>query len=245
MSVQGKVVLVTGGASGIGKASALLLAANGAKIVVADRSGDNANSTAREIAAKGGAATAGVVDIGKSEDVRKFVARVAAEHGRIDVLLHCAGICLRKPFLEMTDEDWHETIRINLDGTFFVTQAVAKVMVPRKSGTMILVTSDRGLYGSMDYSHYAASKGGMIGLTKSLAMILGKQGITVNGLNPGMTDTPLARAAIADWDGKRSLDVLGKYSLPEEIAETVLHMAGTAGKYMTGQIVSIRMRLGM
>lgn len=245
MSVQGKVVLVTGGASGIGKAAALLLAANGAKVVVADCSGDNANTTAREITGKGGIATAAAVDIGKSADVRKFVERVAAEHGRIDVLLHCAGICLRKPFLEMADEDWHETIRINLDGTFFVTQAVAKVMAPRKSGTMILVTSDRGLYGSVDYAHYAASKGGMIGLTKSLAMILGKHGITVNGLNPGMTDTPLARAAIADWDGKQKLDVLGKYSLPEEIAETVLHMAGTAGKYMTGQIVSIRMRLGM
>ncbi len=245
MSVQGKVVLVTGGASGIGRASSLLLGANGAIVVVADRSGDNANSTARDIVQAGGSAAAAPVDVGKSADVRKLVDRIVSEHGRIDVLLHCAGVCPRKPFLEMSDEDWREIMRINLDGTFYVTQAVAKAMVPKKSGTMILVTSDRGLYGSVDYSHYAATKGGMIGLTKSLAMILGKHGITVNGLNPGMTDTPLARAAISKWEEKQALDVLGTYSKPEEIAEIVLFMAGTAGKFMTGQIVANRMRLGM
>lgn len=245
MSVKDKVVVVTGGGSGIGRASCQLLGAHGAKIVVADRSGDDGERTARAITASGGAATAAAVDVGDAAAVRGFVSRVAAEHGRIDVLLHCAGICPRKPFLEMSDDDWHDVVRINLDGTFHVTQAVARVMVPQKSGTMILVTSDRGLYGSVDYAHYAASKGGMIALTKSLAMILGKHGITVNGLNPGMTDTPLARAAIADWEGKQNLDVLGTYSKPEEIAEIVLFLAGTADRFMTGQIVANRMRLGM
>ncbi len=245
MSVKDKVVVVTGGASGIGKASSRLLAAHGARVAIADWSGDNANETAREIVAAGGSASAATVDIGDSAAVRAFVEGVAASHGRIDVLLHCAGVCPRKPFLEMTDEDWRDIMRINLDGTFYVTQAVARVMVPRKSGTMILVTSDRGLYGSVDYSHYAATKGGMIALTKSLAMILGRDGITVNGLNPGMTDTPLARAAIKDWEGKRALDVLGTYSKPEEIAEIVLFLSGTAGGFMTGQIVANRMRLGM
>jgi NAD(P)-dependent dehydrogenase (short-subunit alcohol dehydrogenase family) len=245
MSVKDKVVVVTGGASGIGKASCQLLGAHGATVVVADRSGENGNQTAQEVVASGGVASAAAVDVGDPAAVRGFVSHVVAEHGRIDVLLHCAGICPRRPFLEMTEEDWHDVVRINLDGTFYITQAVARVMVPRNAGTMILVTSDRGLYGSVDYAHYAASKGGMIALTKSLAMILGKHGITVNGLNPGMTDTPLARAAIADWKGKQELDVLGSYSKPEEIAEIVLFLAGTANRFMTGQIVANRMRLGM
>jgi NAD(P)-dependent dehydrogenase (short-subunit alcohol dehydrogenase family) len=245
MPVQDKVVIVTGGASGIGRASSLLLGAHGAKVVVADRSGDEGNRTAREVVGSGGSASAAAVDMADAAAVRGFVDHVVKQHGRIDVLLHCAGVCPRNPFLEMTDEDWHEVLRINLDATFYVTQAVARVMVPQKSGTMILVTSDRGLYGSVDYAHYAASKGGMIALTKSLAMILGKHGITVNGVNPGMTDTPLARAAIANWEEKQNLDVLGTYSKPEEIAEIVLFLAGTADRFMTGQIVANRMRLGM
>jgi NAD(P)-dependent dehydrogenase (short-subunit alcohol dehydrogenase family) len=245
MPVQDKVVIVTGGASGIGRASSLLLGAHGAKVVVADRSGDEGNRTAREVVGSGGSASAAAVDMADAAAVRGFVDHVVKQHGRIDVLLHCAGVCPRNPFLEMTDEDWHEVLRINLDATFYVTQAVARVMVPQRSGTMILVTSDRGLYGSVDYAHYAASKGGMIALTKSLAMILGKHGITVNGVNPGMTDTPLARAAIANWEEKQNLDVLGTYSKPEEIAEIVLFLAGTADRFMTGQIVANRMRLGM
>jgi NAD(P)-dependent dehydrogenase (short-subunit alcohol dehydrogenase family) len=109
---------------------------------------------------------------------------------------------------------------------------------------MILVTSDRGVHGSVDYAHYAASKGGMIALTKSLALTMGKYGVTVNALNPGMTDTPLARAAVTQWEEKMALDVLGKYSEPEEIAEMVLFLAGTAGSFMTGQVVGTRMRYG-
>jgi NAD(P)-dependent dehydrogenase (short-subunit alcohol dehydrogenase family) len=245
MSVRDKVVIVTGGASGIGLASVLLLGANGARVVIADRDGAAAEAAAGRVAAAGGTAAAVRIDIGDAAGVRAFVARVAQEHGRIDALVHCAGVCPRKPFLEMTDEDWRDIMRINLDGTFYITQAVARAMVPQRSGTMILVTSDRGLYGSVDYAHYAATKGGMIALTRSLAMILGRHGITVNGLNPGMTDTPLARSAIPSWEAKQALDVLGSYSRPEEIAEIVLFLAGTAGRFMTGQIVGNRMRLGM
>ena len=126
-----------------------------------------------------------------------------------------------------------------------MTQAVAKVMVPAKRGTLILLTSDRGVHGSIDYAHYAASKGGQIALAKSLALVLGKHGITVNAINPGLTDTPLGRKANPVWEDKLKVDVLGKTSQPEEIAEIVLFLAGTAGAFMTGQIVSTRMRLGI
>jgi len=98
--------------------------------------------------------------------------------------------------------------------------------------------------GSIDYAHYAASKGGMIALTKSLALALGKHGVTVNALNPGITDTPLARAAVTEWEQKMKLDVLGTCSRPDEIAETMLFLAGTGGAFMTGQLIGTRMRYG-
>lgn len=244
MSVKGKAVLVTGGASGIGRASALLLGANGANVVISDRDEAGARSASDEVLSKGGTAIAAGCDVGDSAQVARLVARTQKEFGRIDVLLHAAGICPRKPFLDMGNDEWREVLRVNLDGTFYTTRDVGRVMAAQKSGTMILVTSDRGIHGSIDYAHYAASKGGMIALTKSLALALGKYGVTVNGLNPGITDTPLARAAVAQWQEKMALDVLGKCSQPDEIAAMVLFLAGTAGTFMTGQIVGTRMRYG-
>ena len=144
----------------------------------------------------------------------------------------------------MSDEEWRDVLRINLDGSFYIARDVGRVMAAQRSGTMILITSDRGVYGTADYGHYAASKGGMIALAKSLALALGKFGVTVNAINPGLTDTPLARAAVTAWEEKRALDVLGSYSQPEEIAETILFLAGTAGKYMTGQVIGTRTRYG-
>jgi NAD(P)-dependent dehydrogenase (short-subunit alcohol dehydrogenase family) len=244
MSVQDKAVIVTGGASGMGRAAALLLAAHGARVVLADRDEEGTRHVCAAIRNKGGTAIEVAFDVGNSAEVARLVARATEELGRIDVLLHCAGICPRKPLLEMADDDWRQVMRINLDGTFYITRDVARVMVAQKAGTMILVTSDRGVHGSIDYAHYAASKGGMIALTKSLALSLGRHGVTVNGLNPGLTDTPMGRAAVTQWQEKMQLDVLGKPSLPEEIAEIVLFLAGTAGAFMTGQILGTRMRYG-
>ncbi|MEJ0015838.1 MAG: SDR family oxidoreductase [Acetobacteraceae bacterium] len=239
-----KVVLITGGASGIGRAAALLLASKGAKVVIADTNRAAGEAVCAEIAAIGGTASSFVLDIADSSAVDSVVADTAGRFGRIDVLVHCAGICPRCNVLEMTDEEWKRVISINLDGTFYITRSVARVMIPQKSGTMILLTSDRGLYGAADYPHYAASKGGMIALMKSLAIALGPHGVTVNGLNPGMTDTPLARGAITDegWRAKETYDVLGTHSRPAQIAEMVLFLADTAASFMTGQIVATRMR---
>lgn len=244
MSVQDKTVIVTGGASGIGRASALLLAEQGAKIVIADRDAEGARRVSEEIAGEFGDAIDIAFDVGDSADVARMVSQAKLRYGRIDVLLHAAGVCPRKHVLDLTDDDWRDVLRINLDGTFYVTREVGKAMVEQKSGTMILITSDRGVYGSIDYAHYAASKGGMIALMKSLALALGRHGVTVNGINPGLTDTPLARANVTGWQSKTELDVLGKVSQPAEIAQTVLFLAGTGGAYMTGQMVSTRMRYG-
>ena len=244
MTVRDKVAIVTGGASGIGRAAALALAANGARVVVSDRNAGGAREVRAAIAAKGGSSIDVATDVADSAQTRALVERTAREYGRIDVLVHAAGICPRRPFLEMSDEDWRDVLRVNLDGTFYVTRDVGRVMAAQRGGTMILITSDRGLYGSIEYAHYAASKGGMIALMKSLALTMGKHGVTVNGVNPGLTDTPLARAANPQWEEKTALDVLGGHSQPEEIAEIVLFLAGTAGAFMTGQTVTTRMRYG-
>jgi NAD(P)-dependent dehydrogenase (short-subunit alcohol dehydrogenase family) len=244
MSVENKVAIVTGGASGIGRASAALLAKHGAKVVIADLDAAGAQSVQQEIAAAGGTAIEVAFDNADSKDVQRLVDRTISQFNRVDVLLHCAGICPRKPFFEITDDDWRQVLSVNLDGTFYVTRSVGRIMMQQRSGTMILLTSDRGLYGAVDCAHYAASKGGMIALTKSLAIALGKYGVTVNGLNPGMTDTPLGRGAQTEesWNAKINYDVLGTYSRPEEIAEIALFLAGTGGRFMTGQIVATRMR---
>jgi NAD(P)-dependent dehydrogenase (short-subunit alcohol dehydrogenase family) len=242
MTVQSAIV--TGGASGIGRAAAMRLAADGARILVTDRNADGAAAIASEIAKQGGTAVAMAADIGDSRAVSDVVSRAKHEFGSIDVLVHAAGICPRRPLLDMSDEEWRDVLRVNLDGSFYIARDVGRVMAAQRSGTMILITSDRGVYGTADYGHYAASKGGMIALAKSLALALGKFGVTVNAINPGLTDTPLARAAVTAWEEKRALDVLGSYSQPEEIAETILFLAGTAGKYMTGQVIGTRTRYG-
>ena len=244
MSVQGKAVVVTGGASGIGRAAALLLASHGARVVIGDRDAERARAVRDEITGRGGHAVEIPADIGDARAVGAFVRASVEALGRIDVLVHAAGICPRKPLLEMADDDWREVMRVNLDGTFYVTRDTARIMATQQAGTMILITSDRGVNGSIDYAHYAASKGGTIALVKSLALALGRYGVTVNGLNPGLTDTPLARAAVTQWQDKLALDVLGDCSRPDDIAQTILFLAGEGGRYMTGQVVGTRMRHG-
>jgi 3-oxoacyl-[acyl-carrier protein] reductase len=175
-----------------------------------------------------------------------MVEQTLAMFGRIDILAHCAGVAPRKPVLEMSDEEWHQVLGINLDGTFYVARAVARPMVQRGSGTMILIASDRGTYGLAGGSHYSASKAGVVAFAKSLALELGPQGVTVNALNPGTTDTPLARGTLTDeeWQKRWSQDPLGRLSTPDDIAEIILFLAGPGGKIMTGQLLTTRMRFG-
>ncbi len=245
MTLKNKSILITGAASGIGKACAELFAREGASLVLADRDEAALQALSASLRNQAPSVQSMAFDVGDSSQCRALMDFTLAQHGRIDALIHSAGICLACPLLEMTDEQWRETLRVNLDGSFFITREAAKAMVAQQSGTMVLLTSDRGLYGSQAYAHYAASKGGMIALTKSLALSLGKYGITVNGLNPGMTDTPLARDAISHlWDEKMALDVLGSANLPEQAAQTLLYLAGVGASFTTGQILGTRLRHG-
>jgi NAD(P)-dependent dehydrogenase (short-subunit alcohol dehydrogenase family) len=246
VDLRGRVALVTGGASGIGLASALLLGRNGAAVAVADRNLAGAERARAEIAAAGGEAIAIEVDVASSAAADAMVATAVERFGRVDALVHCAGVSPRKTVVEMSDDDWRAVLAINLDGTMYVCRAVARTMLPRAAGTMIVIASDRGLLGQAAKSAYAASKGGVIAFVKSLALELGPHGITVNALNPGTTDTPLVRAEMppALFAQRMKTDPLGKLSEPSEIAEIVLFLAGPAARFMTGQLITTRMRFG-
>lgn len=244
IDLRGRVALVTGGASGIGLACARLLAHNGASVAIADRNLAGAEQARDGIATAGGDALALDVEISDSTSVQTMVDRTLARYARIDMLVHCAGVSPRRAVVDMSDDEWHRVIAINLDGTMYATRAVARAMLPNRAGTMVLIASDRGLLGQPAKSAYAASKGGVIAFAKSLALELGSFGITVNALNPGTTDTPLVRAEMpaALWEQRVKADPLGRLSEPDEIAEIVLFLAGAAGRYMTGQLITTRMR---
>ena len=224
-----------------------MLARNGAAVAIADRNIAGAEARrATAIVAAGGDAIALGVEIADSASVQSMVDRTLARYERIDMLVHCAGVSPRRAVVDLTDEEWHQVIAINLDGTMYVCRAVARAMLPRRSGTMVLIASDRGLLGAAAKSAYAASKGGVIAFAKSLALELGSHGITVNALNPGTTDTPLVRAEMppALWEKRVKDDPLGHLSEPEDVAEIVLFLAGAAGRFMTGQLITTRMRSG-
>ncbi len=246
MSFENKVAIVTGAGRGIGKACAVALAQNAAAVVVADLNIESAQATAAQINAAGGVAQALTLDVAQRSSCAALVTQTVNAYGRIDVLVNCAGISVRQTVLEMSDEDWHKVIGVNLHGTFHITSAVARVMVDQGGGSIILLASDRGIFGLAGGAHYSASKGGVIAYAKSLALELGANGITVNAINPGTTDTPMARGTLTDeeWQKRWSQDPLGRLSLPEDIAQTVLFLAGPASRYMTGQLISTRMRFG-
>jgi 3-oxoacyl-[acyl-carrier protein] reductase len=235
MTFAGLNALVTGAASGIGLASARLLAVEGATVVFADRDLGAALGAADAVGAR-----AMHVDVADRGSVDAMV----ADCGGVDVLVHCAAVGPNGPALELTDEDWRRVLATNLDGTFFVTQAVARGMVERRRGAIVLLASDRATTGMRAGAAYAASKGGVIAYAKSLALELGAHGVTVNVINPGTTDTPMARSGTSDaeWAAREERDPLGRLSLPAEIAQMVVFLASPERAFMTGQVVSMRMR---
>jgi NAD(P)-dependent dehydrogenase (short-subunit alcohol dehydrogenase family) len=185
--------------------------------------------------------------VSSSASVNAMVERTIERYQKIDILVHCAGGAGdRKNVVDLTDDEWRTRIGINLDGTMFVTRAVARTMLPRKAGTMVLIASDRGLLGDKARSAYAASKGGVIAFAKSLALELGPHEITVNALNPGTTDTPAVQRSMPPElrEQRIKTDPLGKMSEAEDVAEEVLFLAGPAARFMTGQLMTTRMRSG-
>jgi len=240
LKLAGKVALVTGAAQGIGKAVALLLARNGADIVVSDINLEKAEETAKEVQILGRKALAIKVDVAKSDDVDKMVQAILAQFGHIDILINNAGIARDKLILRMTEEDWDAVLNINLKGTFNCTKAVVRHMSKQKSGKIVSIASVVGEMGNAGQGNYAASKAGVIGFTKTIAREFAQRGINVNAIAPGYIETPMTEALPdkVKEDLKRliPMDRLGK---PEDVAEAVLFFVSESANYITGQVLNV------
>lgn len=240
MKLAGKVALVTGGAQGIGKAVALLLARNGADIVVSDINLEKAEETAKEVQALGRKALATKVDVATFGDVEKMVEAILTQFGKVDILVNNAGIARDKLILRMTEEDWDAVLNINLKGTFNCTKAVVRHMSKQKSGKIVNIASVVGEMGNAGQGNYAASKAGVIGFTKTIAREFAQRGINVNAIAPGYIETPMTDALPdkVKEELKRliPMDRLGK---PEDVAEAVLFLVSESANYITGQVLNV------
>jgi NAD(P)-dependent dehydrogenase (short-subunit alcohol dehydrogenase family) len=242
-SFMDKVIIITGGAGGIGSEICRGLAADGLKVVVADFAKDAAEKTAAEIRNAKGDATAVEVDVGSKESVAAMMTQALAKYGQVDFILNGAGVMTRVPVVDMPEEEWDRVLRINLKGTFLCSQAAAKHMIPRKQGRILSIASGRGVAGQPRSSHYAASKAGIIAFTKSLAVELAPYEITVNAICPGATDTPMSRTGSTPEQFKKREEIpplLDGLTKKEEIVGLTRYMLSDATKYVTGQTFFLR-----
>jgi len=235
MRFQDKVALITGGASGIGRVTALRLAQEGAKVVISDRSEDKLH-VARET---GGVFVPG--DVSKSKDVGRIVAKAVEAFGRLDILVNSAGISHTAPALELTEEDWDRMIAINQTGPFLCSQAVARIMVKQRYGKIVSLSSMFGFKPAMNRVHYCAAKAAVAGMTHALALELASYGINVNAVAPGTIETPMTRPKYTDeeWQLKSSQILIGRSGQPKDVADLILFLASDESSFITGQVVHI------
>lgn len=233
--LTGKVALITGASSGIGRASALALATQGAKVVVAARRLDKLQALVAEIKNHGKDALAVAMDVTKKTEIDAAIAETIKTFGRLDILLNNAGALDYSPFLTMTEEKWDFVIDTNLKGYFFVAQAAAREMAKNKWGRIINIASiaSGGVgIGMAQIVHYTASKGGVVGLTEAMAVELGPMGILVNAIGPGGIDTEMTKGMdMSAFNARLSVKRIGK---PEEIAAAVVYLASDEASYTTG-----------
>ncbi|NQT75448.1 MAG: 3-oxoacyl-[acyl-carrier-protein] reductase [Candidatus Omnitrophica bacterium] len=238
--LEGKVALVTGGARGIGREIALLLASQGADIALCDVNLEQAEETAKEIRLSGRECLAFKADVTDLKSVQEMVDKILDKFKKLDILINNAGIAKDNLILRMSEEDWDKVIAVNLKGTFVCTKIASKVMLKQRSGRIINLASIIGIMGNAGQANYAASKAGIIALTKSVAKELASRGITVNAIAPGFIKTEMT-ARLPDDIQKKMLSgiPLGRFGEPKDVADLVLFLSSESSSYITGQVVQI------
>jgi len=243
MKLKNKVAIITGAAKGIGRAIAIEFVKEGAKVVIADIDFEGAKRTVEDIKKLGGEAIAVRVNVADPNDVEVMVKKTLDAFGKIDILINNAGIAIQKPALEMTLDEWKKIIDVNLTGVFLCSQAVGRVMVKQGGGVIINMASMLGFIAIPKRSAYCASKAGVIGLTKELAVEWAKYGIRVVGVAPGWVATKrvieLTKKGVVNEEVVKTLTPMGRMATPEEVAKLMVFLASDDASFITGETVLI------
>lgn len=240
VDLSNQVAIVTGASQGLGKAMAIELARNGAKVAVVARNAEKLGATVAEITAAGGVAEAYACDVKSRESVEQVVDGVAEKWGRLDIMVNNAGITRDTLLPRMTDDEWDDVIATNLRGPFLFTRAASRHMMRARYGRIINISSVSGLIGNPGQTNYSASKAGLIGMTRSLSRELAGRKVTVNAVAPGFIESEMTKAL-----GDTILDEVKKripakrIGRPEDVAAAVLFLAGPAASYITGQVLTV------
>ena len=245
--LDGKVAVVTGAGSGIGRAAAVRFAAEGAALAVADLNADAAKNTAAQISAAGGSALAVAADVADRAQVSGCFAQILTEYGRIDVLYNNAGVNSSGSVLDATEDDWDRSFAVNAKGTFLCAQAAAPAMVAAGGGSIINQGSVAALVGIANFASYCAAKGAVVALTRSMSVDLAPRGVRVNVICPGTVYTPLMEPMLTargggDMAAGLALTVakypIGRLGTPEEIAAVALFLASDDSSFLTGSVLT-------
>lgn len=239
MSLAGKVAVVTGAGSGIGRAIAVRLARDGAAVAVWDLNEAGATETAKMISEAGGKAIAVAGDASKANAIKQSADQTRAVLGPVTILVNNAGIAPFTRYMEIDDELWDRVIAINLKGPHLCIREMLPDMLAAKWGRIINITSSSTQTGSFAQAHYVASKGGLLGLSKALALELAATGVTVNMVPPGFIDTPMLRSSPVDVDAFAANLPMKRPGRPEEIAAACAYLASDDAAYVTGQTISV------
>lgn len=239
--LEGKIALVTGAAKGIGRAIALALAADGATVVVNyNGSKERAEQVVEEIKALGADGMAYQCNVADTASTADMVKEVIKTYGKLDILVNNAGITRDNLIMKMSEEDFDAVIDANLKGCFNTIKAVSRQMLKQRAGRIINITSVSGILGNAGQANYAASKAGIIGLTKTMARELASRGITVNAVAPGFVDTDMTQVLPENVKEAATAQIpLGRFGKPEDIANMVAYLASEKASYITGQIISV------
>jgi len=240
LALEGKAALITGGARGIGREIAMLFANKGANIAICDVNLEEAQKTAKEIEDLGRQGIAFKADVTSSSQVQDMADKILDKFNKIDILINNAGITKDNLLLRMSEEDWDKVIAVNLKGTFICTKIVSRIMLKQRSGKIVNLASIIGIMGNAGQANYAASKAGIIGLTKSAAKELASRNICVNAIAPGFIMTDMT-AKLPEEVQKKMLSMipLARFGEAKDVADLALFLSSGSSSYITGQVIQV------